>query len=74
MEQVSSTREVIEDELESGTSFLVLEDVPNKRSHCRAVDCLPWQLTGRPNIVSYFRFNLKDFTGRHYGKAKALPL
>jgi len=74
MEQVSSIREVIKDELELGTSFLVLKDVPNKRSHYWAIDYLPWQLTSRPNIVFYFCFNLKDFIGRHYSKAKALPL
>ena len=69
----SSMRRIINHKLESRTTFLVLEDVPNQRSHCRATYYLPWQLTGRPHILSLMRFNLKDFLGRHYSKAIMLP-
>lgn len=64
------TRRNIEGDLGSETMFLILEDVPNHRSHCRDPGCVSRQLTGRPNIKSLFRFNLKDVSGLHYGQSQ----
>ena len=63
------TRSDIEEDLESETVFLFLEDVPNRRSHYRDPGCLPFLSTGKPDIKSLFRFNLKDVSARHYGKS-----
>ncbi|KFX96303.1 hypothetical protein O988_05384 [Pseudogymnoascus sp. VKM F-3808] len=57
----------IEQELRSGSSILVLEHTPSRRSHCRALLCLRHKLTGIINIESDYRFNLKDLTGRRAG-------
>jgi hypothetical protein len=61
-------REHIEEKLASGTFVIVLQTVPSRNSHCRAWNCLPRELSGRPNICSDFRFNLRDLSGRRYGK------
>jgi hypothetical protein len=61
-------RENIEEKLASGTFVIVLQTVPSRNSHCRAWNCLPRELSGRPNICSDFRFNLRDLSGRRYGK------
>lgn len=69
-----SKRGLIIYKLESRTTFLVLQYVPEQRSHCRAVCCLPRQSTGRPNIMSYVRLNIKDFWGQHYSKVTTLAI
>ncbi|KAF3389876.1 hypothetical protein DPV78_011632, partial [Talaromyces pinophilus] len=58
-------RENIEEKLASGTFVIVLQTIPN--SHCRAWNCLPRELSSRPNICSDFRFNLRDLSSRRYG-------
>ena len=57
----------IEEELQSGSSILVLESTPNKRSHCQALLCLKRELTGIPHIEPDFRLNLKDLAGKQSG-------
>ncbi|KFY02909.1 hypothetical protein V490_00367 [Pseudogymnoascus sp. VKM F-3557] len=64
---VATDKSDIEQELRSGSSILVLESTPSRRSHCRALLCLRHQLTGIINIESDYRFNLKDLTGRWAG-------
>lgn len=61
-------RENIEEKLASGTFVIVLPTVPSRNSHCRAWNYLPRELSGRPNICSDFRFNLRDLSTRRYGK------
>lgn len=50
----------VEKMLESKTSVLVLERSHTWKAYCRALFCIPKQLTKRPNIESNFRFNLYD--------------
>jgi hypothetical protein len=57
------TRRNIERDLESETTFLILEDVPNQTSHGRDPDCVSRLLTGKSDIKSLFRCNLKDGSG-----------
>ncbi|KFZ00165.1 hypothetical protein V500_01153 [Pseudogymnoascus sp. VKM F-4518 (FW-2643)] len=64
---VATDKSDIEQELRSGSSILVLESTPSRRSHCRALLCLRHKLTGIINIESDYRFNLKDLTGRRAG-------
>jgi hypothetical protein len=64
---VATDKSDIEQELRSGSSILVLESTPSRRSHCRALLCLRHKLTGIINIESDYRFNLKDLTGRRSG-------
>jgi hypothetical protein len=64
---VATDKSDIERELRSGSSILVLESTPSRRSHCRALLCLRHKLTGIINIESDYRFNLKDLTGRRAG-------
>jgi hypothetical protein len=54
----------IKGELRSGSSILVLESTPSRRSHCRALLCLEHKLTGIINIELDYRFNLKDLTSK----------
>ncbi len=64
---VATDKSDIEQELRSGSSILVLESTPSRRSHCRALLCLRHKLTGIINIESDYRFNLKDLTGTRAG-------
>ena len=57
----------VENELQSGSSILVLESTLSRHSHCRALFCLWYKLTGIINIKSDYRFNLKDLTRRRSG-------
>ena len=68
IEQAFFDKRTIEKELASGTFVIILQTTPSKNSHCRAWNCPPETLSGRPNIRSAFRFNLKDLSGRHYGE------
>jgi hypothetical protein len=64
---VATDKSDIEEELRSGSSVLVLESTPSRRSHCRALVCLREELTGILNIKSDYRLNLKDLTGKRPG-------
>ncbi|ELR03560.1 hypothetical protein GMDG_06218 [Pseudogymnoascus destructans 20631-21] len=64
---VATDKSDIEQKLRSGSSILVLESTPSRRSHCRALLCLRQKLTGIINIESDYRFNLKDLTGTRAG-------
>lgn len=64
---VTTDKSGIEEELQSGSSILVLESTPSRRSHCRALLCIRHKLTGIINIESDYRFNLKDLTGKRSG-------
>lgn len=64
IERAFSDKKIIEERLASGTFVLV----SSKSSHCRAWNCLPRVLSGRPNIESDFRFNLKDLSRQSYSK------
>ncbi|KFY48589.1 hypothetical protein V495_01207 [Pseudogymnoascus sp. VKM F-4514 (FW-929)] len=64
---VATDKSDVEQELRSGSSILVLESTPSRRSHCRALLCLRHKLTGIINIETDYRFNLKDLTGRRAG-------
>lgn len=68
IEKAFFDRKHIEKLLASGTFTIVLQAVPSQNSHCRAWNCPPRKLSGRPNIRSDFRFNLKDLSGRRYRK------
>lgn len=57
----------IAEELRSGSSVLVLERTPSRRSTCRALLCLRQELTGAKNIESDYRLNLLDLTGKRSG-------
>lgn len=60
---VATDKSDIKQDLRSGSSILVLESTPSRRSHCRALLCLRQKLTSIINIESDYRFNLKDLTG-----------
>lgn len=62
-------RECIEDDLTEQKRVILLQENPSSRSHCRYWGCVPTKLNGEPNIRSAFRFNLKDVSGRYYGKS-----
>ncbi|KFZ19985.1 hypothetical protein V501_00365 [Pseudogymnoascus sp. VKM F-4519 (FW-2642)] len=64
---VATDKSDIEQKLRSGSSILVLESTPSRRSHCRALLCLRQKLTGIINIESDYQFNLKDLTGTRAG-------
>ena len=62
-------RECIEDDLTEQKPVILLQENPSSISHCRYWGCVPTKLNGEPNIRSAFRFNLKDVSGRYYGKS-----
>jgi hypothetical protein len=64
---VATDKSDIEEELQLGSSILVLESTPSRRSHCRALLCLRHKLTGIINFESDYRFNLKDLISKRSG-------
>jgi hypothetical protein len=66
-DSVATDQSDVENELRSGSSILVLESTPSRRSHCRALLCLRYKLTGIVNIEPVYRFKLKDLTDRRSG-------
>lgn len=77
VKRVAFERRCIEDELTNEKRVIILQDNPSTRSHCRFWECIPTKLNGEPNIRSAFRFNVKELSGRYYGKfrqpAKTYP-
>lgn len=69
VKRVAFERKCIEDALTDEKRVILLQENPSSRSHCRFWDCVPTKLNGEPNIRSAFRFNVKDFSGRYYGKS-----
>jgi hypothetical protein len=66
IEKAFSDKTHIERKLRSGSFAIVLQTVSSKSSHCRAWNCLPNKVSGRPNIRSDFRFNVMSLSGLHY--------
>jgi len=60
---VTLDRTEIEEQLRSGHSVFVLERTQTWQSHCRARFCIPKEWSGKPNIQSPYRLNLKGVTG-----------
>ena len=69
VKRVAFERKCIEDELTDEERVILLQENPSSRSHCRFWDCVPRKPNGEPNIRSAFRFNVKDLSGRYYGKS-----
>lgn len=68
VKRVAFERKCIEDELTDEKRLILLQDNPSTRSHCRFWDCIPTKINREPNIRSAFRFNVKDLSGRYYGR------
>ncbi|OAX81894.1 hypothetical protein ACJ72_03762 [Emergomyces africanus] len=67
MKQDLEDKRHIEQKLVSANWVILLQSTSNHRSHCRAWNCRPRKLSGKPNIQSSYRFNLKATSGRYAG-------